>query len=231
MDFRRTFRAIMAVVILAAVALALTAITGKAEMGIKAREDAIRETTAAGATTAPTVQVIITEPPTMQPVEIDGDLFTYYPAVGLDFDLQRYIFCQCGEAVVDYELVLAIITWEHRGHPSATAISPTDDYGLMQINKINFEEMARYGLTDMLDPEQNVVAGITILCQLQERFDYDMAAVLMGYNMGPGAARNAINSGITSTNYTGNVLQIRQDIINGSYTPDNFVGGKYQRGD
>ena len=221
----------MVVVILAAFALALTAITDKAEMGIKAREDAIQETTAATTAPAPTVQVIITEPSTLEPIEIDGDLFTYYPAVGLDRDLQRYIFCQCGEAVVDYELVLAIITWEHRGHPSATAISPTDDYGLMQINKINFEEMARYGLTDMLDPEQNVVAGITILCQLQERFDCDLAAILMGYNMGPGAAQNAINSGITSTNYTGNVLQIRQDIINGSYTPDNFVGGKYQRGE
>ena len=146
--------------------------------------------------------------------------FTYYDGVDLDKVTQDFIFVECGEAAVNYELVLAIIIQESGCNPNA--ISETDDWGLMQINKCNHAWLAeQYGLTDMLDPHQNIIAGITILATLSrydDGTDAGLHKVLMAYNMGPGGAAEAWARGTYSTAYSKTIMQIRDDLLCGKYT-------------
>lgn len=147
--------------------------------------------------------------------------FVYYPGVNLDKVTQDFIFVESGEAGVSYELVLAIIIHESNCDPNA--ISATSDYGLMQINKINHEWMAEeYGLTDMLDPRQNIIAGITILAQLYGKYmdgtEGGLHKVLMAYNMGPTGASKCWAAGTYQTKYSNEIMRIRDDLIRGEYT-------------
>ena len=146
--------------------------------------------------------------------------FTYYDGVDLDRVTQDFIFVEAGEAAVDYELVLAIIIRESNCDPNA--ISKTDDWGLMQINKCNHAWLAeQYGLTDMLDVHQNIIAGITILSTLykyDDGTDAGLHKVLMAYNLGPGGAAKAWENGTYSTAYSREVMQIRDDLLCGKYT-------------
>lgn len=146
--------------------------------------------------------------------------FTYYDGVDLDRVTQDFIFVEAGEAAVNYELVLAIIIQESGCNPNA--ISETDDWGLMQINKCNHAWLAeQYGLTDMLDPHQNIIAGITILATLSrydDGTDAGLHKVLMAYNMGPGGAAEAWARGTYSTAYSKTIMQIRDDLLCGKYT-------------
>lgn len=212
MDFKRTIKAIFVAAIISTAAIALNAIVNTAEEGLAAKAvDPVVVTTAEAEETAAAESLAPEISPSASPTR-------YYPEVNLPEELQEYIFVQSGEACVDFELVLAIIIQESACDPEA--VSDTGDYGLMQINKINNEEMAGYGLTDMLDPYQNVVAGITILCKMSDRYGYDeenMVKVLMAYNMGATGAANAWAKGIESTQYTDEVMQIREALICGTY--------------
>lgn len=149
----------------------------------------------------------------------ERDGFVYYPELGLGKVMQDFIFVEAGEAGVNYELVLAIIFHESRCDP--TVVSATHDYGLMQINQINHEWLAEeYELTNMLDPRQNVIAGITILAQhsiYDDGTEAGLHRMLMAHNMGARGAAKAWDSGITETNYSRTILQVRDDIIAGVY--------------
>ena len=107
-------------------------------------------------------------------------------------------------------LVIAMIDRESSFR--ASVISGTDDYGLMQINTINHGWLSeQYGLTDFLDPYQNVFAGVTILSDHLERYDGDLAKALMAYNMGATGAKRLWNQGIYSTKYTEYILSAMDD--------------------
>lgn len=227
MDFTRTAKAALVAAAIGALMIGLSAFSSAADESIRARQEAI-----AIVTMAPQAQEI-TEKPILdnsvyygiEPSHTEDPLperagFTYYPEVDLDKVTQNFIYVEAGEAGVDYELVLAIIIHESRCDPDA--ISATNDYGHMQINKCNHGWLAEdYGLTDMLDPRQNIIAGITILSQLS-RFDDGTDAglhkVLMAYNMGPAGASNAWADGTYSTNYSKTIMQIRDALICGEYT-------------
>ena len=78
-------------------------------------------------------------------------------------------------------------------------VSRTNDYGLMQINRINHAEMERlFGYDNMLAPHQNVVSGIYILSTLYNKYETD-AQVLMAYNMGESKAKEYWSRGIMRT--------------------------------
>ena len=228
MNMKRSIRAIIAVSIVGAIAAAMTAMANTADTSVEAREEAIRVTQEA-AKEPPTIIVMDTvkkpvptepakptEPAEPEPVEtLPEEPDWYYPSVDLSEEMQHFIFVQTGEAAIDYELVLAIIMHESNCDPDA--ISATNDYGLMQINEINLPEMRKYGLTDMLDPQQNVTAGITILTQLADRFGHgeeNMVRVLMAYNMGPSGAADAWERGVHRTDYTDTIMGIRDSLVN-----------------
>lgn len=149
-------------------------------------------------TTDPTV--VTTDPPV---VETEPPVL-YYDCP-LSHDLQDYIRQLCETENVPMGLVIAMIDKESTFR--ASVVSATDDYGLMQINVINHEWLSeQYGITDFLDPYQNVFCGIKILSGHLENYDGDLSRALMAYNMGAGGARRLWNQGIYSTSYTTYIL-------------------------
>ena len=115
-------------------------------------------------------------------------------------ELQRHVREQAERQGVPFEIALAVIERESSYKPDA--VSDTGDFGLMQINVCNhrwlYEEL---GITDVMDPEQNIEAGLYILGRAFQKYD-DPDKALMAYNMGEGGARSAWDSGITSTDYS-----------------------------
>ena len=129
-----------------------------------------------------------------------------YLDVPLDKDLQSYIWSLCyNYDIVDYyELIYAVIEVESNFNP--LDISETNDYGLMQINVVNHEHLADVlGVTDFLDPYQNVHCGVYLLSLLLHKYSVDDA--LMAYNMGEYGASKLWSRGIHTTAYVNAVME------------------------
>lgn len=135
-----------------------------------------------------------------------GDEYQFQPLdVDLDEETQEFIFYLCKGYNIDFCLVMAIIKQE--SNFDASTISPTNDYGLMQINIVNHEWLTdTLGVTDFLDPEENVRAGVFVLRKLFEEYN-DPSLVLMSYNMGEKGATKLWKKGIYSTEYTESVFE------------------------
>ncbi len=130
-----------------------------------------------------------------------------YLDVPLSVDLQDYIYDLCDQSDVPFELVVAVIDAESSFR--ADVISASDDYGLMQINKIGHAELTeKLGVRDYLDPFQNVRAGVYILQRNLESTDGDVVAALMQYNCGPAGARRLWREGVHSTAYTDKIMRL-----------------------
>ncbi len=82
-------------------------------------------------------------------------------------------------------LVLAVIAVESAGKPDA--VSGAGASGLMQLMP---DTAKRFGVTDSLKPEQNILGGVKYLDWLMQKFDNDPILVLAGYNAGEGSIRN-----------------------------------------
>lgn len=65
-----------------------------------------------------------------------------------------------------------------------SAISPKGARGLMQLMPFT---AARFGVTDIFDPRQNIEGGARYMRYLLDHFDGDVALALAGYNAGEGA--------------------------------------------
>ena len=123
----------------------------------------------------------------------------------LSHDLQDYIRELCDENEIPMSLVIAIIDVESEF--DMNAISSTNDYGLMQINKSNHKWLRKHGVTDVLDPYQNVLGGIIIL---SECYKGNMSKALMEYNLGLGKASKLWKKGVYSTYYSRLVLSTKE---------------------
>lgn len=90
----------------------------------------------------------------------DGDMSVSYESedtlfvpldVPLDSDVQEFIYYLSKGYNMDFTFVMAIIQQESGYQPDA--VSNTDDYGLMQINKVNHGYITdEIGVTNYLDP-------------------------------------------------------------------------------
>ena len=122
----------------------------------------------------------------------------------LDENTQRFIYYLSKGYYIDFPLVMGMIQKESTFQPSI--VSATNDYGLMQINIINRGWLQeQFGITDLLDPTQNVRAGLYILRNLFEKYE-DPAKVLMAYNMGESGAKILWDAEIYETEYTKSVF-------------------------
>lgn len=81
-------------------------------------------------------------------------------------------------------LVLAVISVESAGNP--VAVSSAGAQGLMQLMPATAE---RFGVTDSLDPSENIQGGVAYLDWLMGEFEGDPVVVLAGYNAGEGAVQ------------------------------------------
>lgn len=137
-----------------------------------------------------------------------------YLDVPLNEDLQDYIYTLCCAYNTDemYELVYAVIKRESQF--DAAAISPTNDYGLMQINIGNHSWLSsELGIVDFLDPYENVHAGVYMLSSLIHKYDYNLPDALMAYNMGEKNARKLWGRGVHTTPYTEQILDYYAQFI------------------
>ena len=150
----------------------------------------------------PTTQAVVTEAPVVDDVK-------FYYDVPLSEELQDYIFDLCEKEEVPSSLIIAMIDQESDFRPNV--ISASNDYGLMQINKCNHEWLKEtYNITDILDPQQNILAGVKILGEYYHKYD-NPHKVLMAYNMGENGMKKAWNSGTYSTSYSREVVAQWED--------------------
>ena len=149
----------------------------------------------------------------------DGDMSVSYESedtlfvplgVPLDSDVQEFIYYLSKGYNMDFTFVMAIIQQESGYQPDA--VSNTDDYGLMQINKVNHGYITdEIGVTNYLDTYENVRAGMFILRKLFEKYETP-EKVLMAYNLGESGAKALWDKGIFETNYSKSVQQIQSEL-------------------
>lgn len=85
--------------------------------------------------------------------------------------------------------MLSVISVESAG--DARAVSRAGAQGLMQLMPAT---AARFGVTNPLDPRQNIRGGVAYLDWLLNHFGGDPILALAGYNAGEGSVRD--NSGV-----------------------------------
>ncbi len=151
---------------------------------------------------------MIIEVPTLKYIEVPvirytaEDEMTYYN-VPLSHELQDYIKELCIAEQVPIELVLGLIELE--SNFDERVVSETNDFGLMQLNKANFVWLAEaYGITDFLDPKQNILCGVKMLSSYLKKYDGDITKTLVVYNMGEAGAEK---NGFKPTAYSRRVIE------------------------
>ena len=80
---------------------------------------------------------------------------------------------------VDPDLVSAVMYIESKGDPNI--ISPRGAHGLMQITPLTARSL---GVVDILNPDENIRAGVKYIAQLIRKYDENTA--LQAYNAGVG---------------------------------------------
>ena len=142
---------------------------------------------------APVLEVA-TEPTTLE-IKTNGRT--------LDAELQNTMIEMCEKYDVPFALALAVAEQESRFNPEA--VSSTCDYGMMQINKINFKWLREKGI-EPLDYKGNIEAGVLMLSQAVKKYgDYNLA--LMAYNGGDSYANRLVKKGTYSTEYSRSTME------------------------
>lgn len=120
----------------------------------------------------------------------------------LDYDLQVTMQACCEEYGVPYALALAVADVESRFDPDAA--SSTNDYGLMQINKVNHGWLLEQGI-DPMTPAGNIEAGVLFLSDYLTAYGGPEMAI-MAYNCGPSGAQKLWASGTYHTEHSIKVM-------------------------
>lgn len=140
------------------------------------------------------------------PVAIVADATPEEPLfdVPLDEDVQRHIMRKCEESSIPAAVVIAMI--ERESCFTADAVGDNGNaFGLLHIwKKWHSDRMERLGVTDLLDPCQNVTVAVDLLSELLEQ-DKGLAWALMAFNMGSAKANEFYNAGKVS-DYASSVI-------------------------
>lgn len=114
--------------------------------------------------------------------------------VPLDAELQLFIAQACERHHIDPAIIMAMIERESSYQANVMG-DGGNSFGLMQIQpRWHQGRMDKLGVTDLLDPYQNVTVGIDYLAELLER-GKGLEWALMAYNAGPSGANSGIGSG------------------------------------
>lgn len=130
--------------------------------------------------------------------------------IPLDDELQDYIIETSEERGVDPAIIIAMIKRE-----SQFDIDVIGDkgkaFGLMQIHpRWHSDRMEKLGVTDLLDPYQNVTVGIDIMAELLDSGE-SVEWALMAYNGGYAHANRHIKAG-TLSGYATDVLKFAEGL-------------------
>ena len=141
-------------------------ITGYERMGAT-----VRLQVAGGSIQVPAAEVVAIEPE------------DYFPAPvkeRLDVPFAELIRAAGEKHGVEAQLIASVIAVESNFNPRA--VSRKQAQGLMQLMP---ETAARFAVTNVFDPAQNIEAGTRYLKELLERYGQDLRLALAAYNAGP----------------------------------------------
>ena len=128
-------------------------------------------------------ETTISQVETEATIETDPEDDYIFYDVPFDLDTQKEIIKICSEYDISYELVLGIISVESTFRPSAIG-DGGNSFGLMQIQPRWWRKtMDREGVSDLLDPLQNIRCGCAILQYLKNTYGTEYRA-LQAYNTG-----------------------------------------------
>ena len=141
-------------------------------------------------------------------IELESDYLIYkdnkiFESESLSADLQHLAMETAAKYDVPGEIVIALCWRESAYNPKL--VSSTNDYGLCQINKMNFKYLNKQlGRTlDYFDPADSLEACCYFLNSLTKKYGTDdWHYILMCYNMGEGGARKQVKRGNYSTKYS-----------------------------
>jgi len=139
--------------------------------GYERSGDTLRLTLAGGTLEIPADTVVQIDP---------EDTFLPVRVKLLDVPFANFISESAHAHGVAPELVASVIAVESNFNPNA--VSWRSARGLMQLMP---ETAARFGVTRVFDPQQNIEAGTKYLKELLIRYHYDLALTLAAYNAGP----------------------------------------------
>ena len=108
------------------------------------------------------------------------DTFTAAKIKALDVPFANFITASARAHGIAPELVASVIAVESNFNPNA--VSWRSARGLMQLLP---QTAARFGVTNVFDPEQNIEAGTKYLKELLVRYNGDLSLSLAAYNAGP----------------------------------------------
>lgn len=129
-------------------------------------------------------------------------------------DLKEYTSRVCDEYGVDYSLALGVIYNESRFKSGLTHMNSngTIDYGLMQVNEVNFKYLNKtLGITSMnqlLNDRVGIRCGVHLLAYHKNATGNDSAALLR-YQVGEGTYRKYVKNGKHTNDTHGRVWQYR----------------------
>lgn len=127
-------------------------------------------------------------------------------------DIQALIVSKANQYGVPPNLALGVASHESSFNPNAVNTANangTKDWGVMQLNDTTVQTM---GVSNPLDPTQNIDAGVRLLSSLLNRYGGDPNQALWAYasgpgNVGPGKTPNATAQGFINyvTSYNGGI--------------------------
>lgn len=142
-----------------------------------------------------------------------------YYNVPLDQELQFYIIQLCERHHIDAAVVISIIDAESDFDANAIG-DGGNSFGLMQIQaRWHEERMDKLGVTDLLNPKQNIAVGVDYLAELLDYYNGNLEKALMAYNAGQlGAYNHFFSKGIYSNDYSTEVLEEIEILTEGMVT-------------
>lgn len=148
-----------------------------------------------------------------EPVEIQEPAQKTWD-VPLEAELQIFIADLCAKNHIAPELVLAVIGQESNYRADAIGDSG-NSFGLMQIQKrYHLERMERLGVTDLLNPYENVAVGVDIIAEKLAKYD-TVGEALTAYNAGDGGAyKYYFSNGIYANDYAVQVMERWEELEN-----------------
>lgn len=146
------------------------------------------------------------------PYADDVDVFVPY-SVPMSIEDQKLVERIAARFNVHEELVFGVMWAESRYDRGA--VGRNDRYlGVMQVSQSNLPVLEKYfGITDLMDFEQNVTAGCYYLGHYADMYDHNMNIMLLYYHGGYKYANPMIEQGILEDRYTREVLAEMDRII------------------
>ena len=142
----------------------------------------------------------------------NGELMLIQDAAGftpldceLSEELQEFTYYMCRAYYIDFDFAMSLMFSESSFNAAAVS-QDGHDFGLMQIRDCNNDWLKEeLGVTDMLNPYENIRAGLYILRGLFEKYN-DSSKVVMAYKMGEYGASVLWDKGVYETTASQRVL-------------------------